>query len=157
DIGALNKFQLYDRMKTQLATPPNVAPINDKYRPRHSVVKTGGVTITTNHRTDALYLPADDRRHHVDWSPLTKEDFPLLYWDTLWSAYEAGGYADIAAYLDSVDLSDFDPKAPPEKTSAFLDIVNANRPGEDAELADILDKMRNPEAVTLKEVDAEAF
>ena len=41
------------------------------------------------------------------------------------------------------------PKPPPPKTPAFWDIVDANRAPEDAELADILDAMKNPDAVTL--------
>ena len=35
-----------------------------------------GLIITTNHKTDGIYLPADDRRHYVAWSLRTKEDFP---------------------------------------------------------------------------------
>jgi hypothetical protein len=35
------------------------------------------------------------------------------------------------------------------KTPAFWDIVNASYAPEDAELADVLDKMGNPDAVTL--------
>ena len=34
------------------------------------------------------------------------------------------------------DLAGFDPKAPPPKTSAFWDLVDADRAPEDAELAD---------------------
>ena len=46
-------------------------------------------------------------------------------------------------------LSGFDPKAPPPKTEAFWAIVDANRPPEDAELADILDAIGNPDATTI--------
>ena len=50
----------------------------------------------------------------------------------------------VAAYLASLDISGFDPKAPSPKTPAFWDIVDANRAPEDAELADVLDRMGNP-------------
>jgi hypothetical protein len=53
-------------------------------------------------------------------------------------------------------LSAFNPKAPPPKTPAFWDIVDANRAPEDAELADILDRLGNPAAVTLAKVIAQA-
>ncbi len=43
----------------------------------------------------------------------------------------------------------FNPKAPPPKTAAFWDIVNASRAPEDAELGDALDHLKNPPAVTL--------
>jgi len=43
----------------------------------------------------------------------------------------------------------FDPKAPPPKTAAFWDIVDANRASEDAELADVIDLIGKPAAVTI--------
>ena len=47
------------------------------------------------------------------------------------------------------DISAFDPKAPPPKTAAFWAIVDANRPSEEGELADVIDRMQNPKAFTL--------
>jgi hypothetical protein len=111
-----------------------------------------GVIITTNHKSDGIYLPADDRRHYVAWSDLTKGDFVPSYWNTLWKWYAAGGDRHVAAYLAELDLSGFDSKAAPPKTPAFWDIVDANRAPEDAELADVLDKMGNPDAVTLIQI-----
>ena len=40
-----------------------------------------------------------------------------------------------------LDLSSFDPKAPPPKTAAFWDIVNVNSAPEDADLADVLEDL----------------
>ena len=54
------------------------------------------------------------------------------------------------------DLSRFDPKMPPPKTAAFWDIVNTSRAPEDAELADVLDKLDKPDVVTLAELVAAA-
>jgi hypothetical protein len=62
------------------------------------------------------------------------------------------GHRHVAAYLAGLDLTSFDPKAPPPKTAAFWDIVDANRAPEDAELADALDAMGNPDATTLTQV-----
>ena len=67
----------------------------------------------------------------------------------LWRWYREGGSGHVAAYLAELDLAAFDPKAPPPKTPAFWDIVDANRAPEDAELADILDKLERPAATTL--------
>jgi hypothetical protein len=47
-------------------------------------------------------------------------------------------------------------KAPPPKTPAFWDIVDANRAPEDAELADILDAMDEPDATTLIKIGQKA-
>ena len=56
----------------------------------------------------------------------------------------------------TLDLAAFDPKAPPPKTSAFWEIVDASRSPEDAEMADALDESERPNAVTLKRVSAVA-
>jgi hypothetical protein len=69
---------------------------------------------------------------------------------------EFRGDRHVAAYLAELDLSKFDPKAPPPKTAAFWDIVDANRAPEDAELADVLDRLGNPVAITLAQVQSEA-
>ncbi len=126
-----------------------------------------GVIITTNHKTNGIYLPADDRRHFVAWSDLTKEDFidpgpnPNKYWDDLWAWFDAGGDRDVAAYLAELDISSFNPKAPPPKTPAFWAIVDANKAPEESELADALDKLGDhkmdgtivsPDVVTLFKV-----
>jgi hypothetical protein len=108
------------------------------------------VIITSNHK-DGIYLPADDRRHYVACSALTKENFTPEYWHNLWGWYYAGGLAHVTAYLAAVDLSSFDSKAPPPKTGAFRDVVDSNRAPEDSELADALEEI-NKAAVTLADI-----
>ncbi len=58
----------------------------------------------------------------------------------------------VAAYLTELNISSFDPKTPPPKTQAFWDIVDANKAPEDAELANVLDKMKRPDAVTIAQI-----
>jgi Family of unknown function (DUF5906) len=149
DLGDVNRFQFYDHMKAYTAAPPDVLRCDEKHLREHSIVNCAGVIITTNHKIDGIYLPADDRRHYVAWSNLSKEDFTEAYWNDLYRWYGQGGHGHVAAYLAALDLSGFNAKAPPPKTAAFWDIVDANRAPEDAELADILDKMNNPDAATL--------
>ena len=55
----------------------------------------------------------------------------------------------MAAYLSTLDLNEFDAKAPPPKTTAWWAIVDANCAPENAELADILEIIDKP-AVTLQ-------
>jgi hypothetical protein len=50
------------------------------------------------------------------------------YWNALYGWYDREGYRNVAAYLALLDLSDFDPKAPPPNTPVFWAIVDANRP-----------------------------
>ena len=148
DLGDIDRFKFYDHTKIYTAAPPDVLRVNEKHLKEYYVLNCLGLIITTNHKTDGLYLPADDRRHYVAWSNYQKEDFPADYWNELWGFYADGGFEHVTAYLSELDLSSFDPKAPPPKTPAFWDIVNVNRAPEDAELADVLDELGNPDAVT---------
>ena len=156
DLGDVDRFRFYDHMKAYTAAPPDVLRVDEKNLREHAVLNCCGVIITTNHKTDGIYLPPDDRRHFVAWSDLTKEEFAPAYWNGLWNWYTNGGNSHVAAYLAKLDLSGFDPKAPPPKTAAFWDIVDANRAPEDAELADLLDEMGNPDATTLSRITAAA-
>jgi hypothetical protein len=154
DLGEFDRFQLYDHMKANTAAPPDVLRVDEKNLREHPIVNCCGVIITTNHKTDGIYLPADDRRHFVAWSDRTKEDdrFQGNYWNDLWSYYENGGRGHVTAFLLQRDISKFNPKAPPPHTPAFWAIVDANRAPEESEMADALDKLGNPNAVTLAQI-----
>jgi hypothetical protein len=131
---------------------------DEKHLREHDVINVLGLIETTNYKTDGIYLPHDDRRHFVAWSDLDKDkDFAPDYWRNIYRWFEkGGGNANVAAYLRTLDLTDFDPKAPPPKTDAWFAIVNANRAAEDAELADVLDKLDHPKAVTVRQIIAVA-
>jgi hypothetical protein len=152
DLGDVNRFHFYDHMKAYTAAPPDVLRVDEKNLREYSVPNCCGVIITSNHKSDGIYLPADDRRHYVAWSNLTKDDFPTGYWNRIYSWYANGGYSHVAAYLAELDISKFDPKAPPPKTPAFWDIVDASRAPEDAELADVLDNLGKPKVTTLSRI-----
>jgi hypothetical protein len=152
DLGDVDRFAFYDHMKTYTAAPPDVLRVDEKHLREYAVFNVCGVIITSNHKADGIYLPADDRRHFVAWSDLDRDSFEEGYWQRIYGWYEAGGNADVADYLNQLDLSGFDPKAPPAKTEAFWTITNANRAPEDAELADALDKLGNPSALTIRQI-----
>jgi hypothetical protein len=149
DLGEVDRFQFYDHMKAYTAAPPDVLRVDEKNLREYSVLNCCGVIITTNHKADGIFLPADDRRHYVAWSELTKGDFVPSYWNDLWGWYARGGDRHVTAYLAELDIASFDAKAPPPRTPAFWDIVDASRAPEDAEFADALDKLGNPDATTL--------
>jgi hypothetical protein len=156
DLGEFNRYEFYETMKPYTAAPPDFLWCDEKNKGEYPIQNACGVIITTNHKTDGIYLPADDRRHFVAWSDSQKEDFSADYWAAIWNWYEAEGNRHVAAYLAQLDISAFDPKAPPPKTKAFWAIVDANRAPEDAELADVLDRMQRPMAMTLDMVRAHA-
>jgi hypothetical protein len=149
DLGEMDRFSFYDHTKIYTAAPPDVLRVDEKHLREYYVFNCLGFIITTNHKTDGIYLPADDRRHYVAWSHRTKDEFPSEYWNELWGWYQSGGFGHVAAYLAEFDLVDFDAKAPPPKTSAFWDIVSASSPPEDSEVADVIDALGNPDTLTL--------
>jgi hypothetical protein len=142
DLGDVNRYAFYEHTKAIIAAPPDVLPVDEKNIRERYIPNLCGVVLTTNNKMNGIFLPEDDRRHYVAWTDLKKEDFPPEYWNRLWAWYDQGGGAGhVAAYLARLDLSDFDPKAPPAKTPAFWDIVDASRAPEDAELADVIDAL----------------
>ena len=152
DLGEFDRYAFHDHMKAYIAAPPDVNHIDEKNIKEYYVFNLCGVIITSNHKTDGIYLPADDRRHMVAWSNLTSDAFAADYWRKLYRWYGNGGHQHVAAYLAALDITGFDPKAPPPKTQAFWEIANANRAPEDSELADVLDELEQPDVLTLDQV-----
>jgi hypothetical protein len=159
DIGE-KRAKYYDLSKDWCAAPPSTMSVADKWIKAHPCFNVVGIIFTTNHKTDGLYLVAEDRRHYVIWIELLPEDFEPEYWNTYNAWLEGGGAQHVAAYLATLDLSKFNPYAAPPKTEAFWAIVNASQAPEDSELADVLDrlgtdpvaepiKIERPAAVTL--------
>jgi Family of unknown function (DUF5906) len=157
DMGDISRYGFYDHMKTLMASPPDTLQINDKHIKEYSILNCCGVIVTSNHK-DALYLPPDDRRHGVMWSdqepwdPKAEDKSKMLspeYFATLWAYYESGGYEHVAAYLRSLDLKSFDPKAPPLKSDAFWEMVSFGRSSDDTELDDAIEKMGRPAALSV--------
>lgn len=155
DMGEVNRYQFYEHMKTYLASPPETLPIDEKNIKAYQIPNLVGVVIMTNHKA-ALYLTADDRRHLVCWSERKQDDFPKSFWTEFYEWFEAGGFAHVAAYLRTYDLSLFNPKATPPKTQAFWEVVNSGRPQEAAEIADLLEEMQNPVVVTSSQLETHA-
>lgn len=127
DGGRIDRYALYERTKIYAAAPPDVLPCVDKYIRRHYVPNAVGLIITSNHKTDGVYLPSDDRRHLMAWSDCKKEQFSKEFWNEKWRWMLTGGADHVAAYLTQRDISAFDPCAVPRQTTAFFEIVNANQ------------------------------
>jgi hypothetical protein len=149
DLGDVDRFSFYDHTKIYTAAPPDVIRVDEKNLREHAVFNVCGVLITVNQK-NGIHLDPDDRRHYVAWSDSSKEDFALAYFPTLYTWFAAGGIGHVVAWLKAYDLTAFDAKRPPTHTSAWQDIVDAGRASEDADLADALDRLGNPSAVTLQ-------
>ena len=70
DLGEINRYSFYEHCKPLIAAPPEVLRCDEKNIREYSVPNVTGVIITSNYLTDGCFLPADDRRHYVAWSPL---------------------------------------------------------------------------------------
>lgn len=153
DLGGESKYAFHDRTKPVLAAPPAAHEINEKFVPHHSARNVAGVILTSNH-ADALYLDRNDRRHFVCISERTKDDFPAGYFDDLYSWFENGGNEAVAHYLANLDLTGFNAKAPPPKTAGWHMVVAAGFAPESGDLADVLEVMGKPPAITLSMIRA---
>ena len=156
DLGDIDRFAFYEHSKAYIAAPPDTISCNEKFMRPYPVVNVMGVIITTNHRTDGIYLPADDRRHFVAWSTCEKSDFDEAYWVRLWGWIEGGGTGNVGAFLRGMDLSAFNPNAAPPKTEAWHAVVGANLSSEDSGLSAVLDGMGAPDVVTLEDIQTAA-
>jgi hypothetical protein len=155
DLGDMTRHEFYERIKNLSAAPPDVLTVNEKYLGETYVPNVCGMIVTTNH-PDAIALPADDRRCFVMWSTLTKEDFTEKYWTDLYAWFDGGGREIVAHYLGNMDLGGFNAKAYPLRTEAWHQMVGFSAAPEDAELADVIDALGNPDALTLAQVVAKA-
>jgi uncharacterized protein DUF5906 len=149
--GTVDRYRLYDHMKDMLVTPPDTMRVNEKYINEYYILNRFGMVVTTNYR-DAFYLRPDDRRHYVAFSERRGEEFSAEFWNEFWAWHETGGFAHVAALLYQHDLSNFDPKTEPRKTEAFWNMVEADRGTAYSDLADAIDTLGNPPALTLDEL-----
>jgi Bifunctional DNA primase/polymerase, N-terminal/Family of unknown function (DUF5906) len=155
DLGDMTRHEFYERIKNLSAAPPDVLTVNEKYLGETYIPNVCGMVVTTNHQ-DAIALPADDRRCFVMWSTLTKEDFTEQYWTDLYAWFANGGNEIVAHYLATLDLSGFNAKAYPLRTEAWHQMVGFSAAPEDAELADAIDVLGNPDALTVAAVIVKA-
>jgi hypothetical protein len=156
DLGDYDRFVFYEATKTLMAAPPETLRCNPKFVKPYYVLNVTGVIITTNHKVGGLFLPADDRRHFVAWSTKEMSDFDAAYWAKYWARLNAGGADAVAEHFRNLDLKDFDPKAPPERTQAFWEMVDAMRSEEESDMADVIESLGNPKALMVADLIANA-
>lgn len=149
--GGVNRYAFYEHLKRYVTAPPDILPCEEKHLNRYFVPNCTAVIITTNH-PDGVYLPPDDRRFFVAHSERTRADFSPTYWQRLYAWYEHDGIKHVVAYLYSVDLTGFDPKAPPPQTAGWQAMVAAGQSPENAEVHDALERLGDPDAVTLDRI-----
>ena len=83
DLGDTDRYAFYEHTKPIIAAPPDVLRVDEKNLREHAVFNMVGVIVTTNNKSNGIYLPADDRRHYVAWSDLNRTDFVEDYFPSL--------------------------------------------------------------------------
>jgi hypothetical protein len=150
DLGDAKRPALYEHMKDLIASPPEMLHVDEKNRKEYWIANLVGVIITTNHKVGGLFLPEQDRRHDVCWSPLPAKTPGADYFDQLyhWFDYE-NGIEHVAALLETYDVNSFNPKAPPPQTPAFWEIAIASVPAQVGEIRDAIEGIGSPDLLVL--------
>jgi len=144
----------YNVLKPLIAAPPDTLPVNDKYTKLRHIVNVLRVVITTNDWM-AMYIPENDRRMFIMNSPLPanwhiaegRPDYFGQYW-----AWMASGGADaVGRWLLDRDLRNFNPKAPPPKTTTWAQVAASWEAGDDV-VSRVLEEMGTPPIVFSSEL-----
>lgn len=151
DLGDENRYSFYETTKPLIAGPPDTLRCNLKGLTAYNVPNVMAVLITTNNKLSGLYLPPDDRRHYIAWSPLAEKPNDE-YFDPLWAWMdEQGGMKAALGYLKRCDLTGFRPKGDPPKTEAWHQIVSASVNPEEISMSDAIEGIQ---CATVKEIIA---
>jgi hypothetical protein len=156
DLGDTKMYQLNNRLKDLIAAPPDVLMVNKKNINAYPALNLCLVVGTTNHRS-GIHISKNDRRYYPVWSNLSKGDFTNDYFIKLYRWLDKdGGIGHVAAYLRSLDVSEFQPKAYPPQTEWYLDAMNQSQPTEAGMVGTILDAIGRPDTVTIAELISHA-
>ena len=127
EIAELRQAEAKDRralentLKPIIAAPPELLMVNRKGLHPYYALNRVFVIAFSNERV-AISLPSEDRRWFVIWCAAAK--LSEAHAVSLWNWYQhRGGFAAVAHYLHTRDVSDWNPSAPPPTTEAKLIMV----------------------------------
>ncbi len=123
-----------NRLKPLAAAPPETLRVNPKGVKAIQIRNIVNSTMTTNSKTP-VKLNGPSRRFYAVWSDLNTRgsDGQMLgewqnYWQDMWSWMKGVGSEHCIDYLmNQVDLSDFNPGAPPQVTEFLQDIQQSSK------------------------------
>jgi hypothetical protein len=148
----MSKWAFNEATKTLISGRPDTVVINPKYGSKYSMRMFCGVIITTNHLTQGIYIPQDDRRYDVI-ECATKREIGMDkqqfsdYFNELWAWFNnEDGRENIVAYLENRDISNFNASTGQRQTSAHKVVVQQAL-NYDHWLHDIIDELGDPVAI----------
>ena len=121
EMPPAHKRDVYEDLKGDLTTPPDVIRINRKGVEEYDIPNVLNVAVTTNH-AGAIALAEDDRRFDVVGTVMAVEGTEAeigIYYTALhrWYSHD-GGREIVAGYLMGRDVAAFNPNARPVATVA---------------------------------------
>ena len=133
---AKDRRALENTLKPIIAAPPELLPVNRKGLHPYMALNRIFVVAFTNER-GAISLPSEDRRWFVLWCDADK--LPEADATALWTWYtRQGGFATVAHYLSTLDVSAWCPTAPPPMTEAKMILIDAAMSPAEAILVDAI-------------------
>lgn len=115
--------ELSNQLKPLLSSPPDEIMVNEKNVSRYPVPNVCATIMLTNHK-DAVSMAAEDRRYFVMWSEATPKSSDYYKDFALWVS-DPENHSHVYDYLLKRDVSKFNIKAAPPKTTAKFDMVDA--------------------------------
>lgn len=143
--------ELSNQLKPLLSAPPDEIMVNEKGIARYPIPNICAAVMLTNHK-DAVSMAAEDRRYFVMWSEVAPKD-PHYYSRFFDWVSDPDNQSHVYHYLLHRDLRGFNVKAPPPKTAAKMDMVDATMTRAENTVAVIRDILRD---APLKPVVSEA-
>ena len=137
---AKERRALANKLKPVIAAPPDVLQVNRKGLHPYYMANRFFVLAFTNDQAP-ISIPSQDRRWFCVWSkngPMDEERAIAL-----WAWYKAGGLANVAAWLQTRDVSKFNPKAPPMETEFKRNLIEQSRSTAEAFLVDMIQERRH--------------
>lgn len=133
--------ELSNQLKPILSSPPDEIMVNEKGIARYPIPNVCAAVMLTNHK-DAVSMAAEDRRYFVMWSEVPPESSSYYEEFYEWVSNQ-DNQSHVYHYLLHRDVSKFNVKAPPPKTKAKMDMVDATMTRAESIVAVIRDILRD--------------
>ena len=117
---AATRRQLANQLKPIIAAPPEMLPINRKGLHPYMMANRLFVLAFSNDPVP-ISLATQDRRWFCVWSTAPRMESTQA--KKIWDWYRSGGFASIAHFLRSRDVSKFNPSAPPMFTEFKANLI----------------------------------
>lgn len=132
---------LYNRIKTLLAAPPDMLPMENKAVNKTFVKNVVRVVFTTN-SPDAFRIPETDRRLFILNSGVTAAEMGEDYFKGLWQALkDRGDWMAVRDWLLDRELSHFNASAPPPLTEDKQEVIRSSLEARRSPIDDVFEEM----------------